>query len=299
VAGLAASIPSLIVASTLGPELASIIGGMCAITIISWSAKKSFLFSKTEADESLPPIARTPQYIRNTFKAIFPYIGIVVILLLTRLPFKEILSDLYVVRVSSLFGYAIDYSFNPLYSAGSILIFVSIVSMFVLRVTKTEFVRITYAVACKIYTPLLALILALSFVQIFMYSGDNINNLVSMPRIIAQGISQILGPVWPLFAPFIGALGAFASGSATVSNLIFSLVQYETAIFSGYSTVLILSLQGIGAAAGNMIALHNVIAAVTVAGIVGKESYIIRKNLIPLIIYLTVMGLLALVFSSF
>jgi len=299
IAGFSASIPALIVASTVGPELASIIGGVCSILVVSFFAKKGYLMPRTEKIEELKPIPKTPREIGKIFRAVFPYILITVLLLITRLPLKEILSNLFVIDIDSVFGYAINYSFNPLYSAGSILIFVALVSMIIIRVNRFELARIVKSALVKIYIPLIALVLILSFVQIFIYSGENINNFESMPKTIAIGASHVLGPVWPIVAPFIGALGSFASGSATVSNLIFTLVQYETAVLSGYSTILILALQGIGAAAGNMISLHNVIAALAVAGIVGKESYVIRKNIIPLIIYLSIIGLLGLMISTY
>jgi lactate permease len=299
IAGFSASIPAFIVASTVGPELASIVGGICSIVVVSFLAKKGYLMSRTENEEKLQLVRRTEGAIWGMSKAVFPYVLITLLLLLTRLPLKEILSDLYVLRIDSLFGQAIQYSFNPLYSAGSILLFVALVSMVIFKVNRFEFTHIAKSAFTKIRIPLITLILMLSFVQIFMYSGENMNNLESMPKTIAVGASHVLGPVWPLFAPFLGALGSFAGGSATVSNLIFTVVQYETATLSGYSATLILALQGIGAAAGNMIALHNVIAALAVAGIVGKESYVIRKTIVPLSIYLLIMGILGLILSVY
>jgi lactate permease len=294
VAGLSASIPSLIVAIIMGPELASVVGGACSIATVSFLAKRGYLLPRVENDEKLESIPKTPREHHKILKAVFPYALITFLLLLTRLPFKETLSHFFVIRIDSMFGYAIDYSFNPFYAAGSILILVAIVSMMVVRVNGPELARIVTSATTKILIPLVTLIAMLWFVQIFMYSGENSSDLESMPRTIALGASHVLGPVWPLFAPFIGALGSFAGGSATVSNLIFSLVQYETALFSGYSTSLILALQGIGAAAGNMISLHNVIAALAVTGIIGRESYVIRKNIGPLVVYLLIMGLLGL-----
>ena len=81
-----------------------------------------------------------------------------------------------------------------------------------------------------------------------------------------------VGMVWPLFAPSIGALGAFIAGSNTVSNLMFSLFQHSVAQRLAISGALIVALQAVGAAAGNMIAIHNVVAASATVGLLGQEG---------------------------
>jgi len=146
----------------------------------------------------------------------------------------------------------------------------------------------------KILLPYLTLIVVLVLVQIFIYSGDNSGGFDSMPIILAEAIKNHLASIWPILAPLVGAIGSFVAGSATVSNLLFSGFQYETAILTGFEPAFILALQGLGAGAGNMIALHNVVAGVAVAGLVGRENEIIRKNMFFLFFYLFVLGLLAL-----
>ena len=76
----------------------------------------------------------------------------------------------------------------------------------------------------------------------------------------------------PFFAPSIGAIGAFLAGSNTVSNLSLSQFQFETANFLGISGILMVAAQSVGAAAGNMIAIHNVVAASATVGLLGREG---------------------------
>ena len=74
----------------------------------------------------------------------------------------------------------------------------------------------------------------------------------------------MVGSAWPLFAPLIGALGAFIAGSNTVSNMMFSLFQFSAAEQIGLGaagTLVVVTLQAVGGAAGNMICVHNVVAA--------------------------------------
>jgi len=132
-------------------------------------------------------------------------------------------------------------------------------------------------------------------VRIYMNSGVNALGLASMPVAMAKWVAENVGRVWPLFAPSIGALGAFIAGSNTVSNLMFSLFQHSVAESLMISGAVVVALQAVGAAAGNMIAIHNVVAASATVGVLGQEGVTLRKTILPTIYYVTVVGILGLV----
>ncbi|GHB46281.1 hypothetical protein GCM10007094_39490 [Pseudovibrio japonicus] len=138
------------------------------------------------------------------------------------------------------------------------------------------------------------LIFTIPMVRIYVNSGANGLGLESMPLAMADWVSNTVGLAWPFFAPIIGALGAFIAGSNTVSNLMFSAFQFGVAEKLEISTVTILALQSVGAAAGNMIAIHNVVAASATVGLLGKEGALLRKTILPTFYYLLVAGLLGL-----
>ena len=117
----------------------------------------------------------------------------------------------------------------------------------------------------------------------------------SMPIAMATWVANNVGAVWPLFAPTIGALGAFIAGSNTVSNLMFSLFQHGVATQLAISTALVVALQAVGAAAGNMIAIHNVVAASATVGLLGQEGATLRKTILPTIYYLAMVGLIGVI----
>ena len=100
------------------------------------------------------------------------------------------------------------------------------------------------------------LIFTVPLVRIMINSGVNYNDIASMPISMAQGVSNLMGQIYPIFAPTVGAIGAFLAGSNTVSNLMLSQFQYETANLLNISGVLMVAAQSVGAAAGNMIAIH-------------------------------------------
>jgi lactate permease len=142
--------------------------------------------------------------------------------------------------------------------------------------------------------PSIALAFAVPMVKVFINSGIP-GGLDKMPVILASGAAAIVGKAWTGFAAVIGAMGAFIAGSNTFSNMMFSLFQFATAIKIGVIPGVIVALQVVGGAAGNMICVHNVVAASAVVGLIGKEGHLIRKTLIPMIYYLIVAALVGII----
>ena len=165
----------------------------------------------------------------------------------------------------------------------------AIVAVFIQRKSFNNFTKASKESLLSIKNAGFALIFTLTLVQVFTNSGMNPNDLISMPQYIAKALASTFGSMWIFVAPFLGELGAFITGSATVSTLTFSPVQYSIALQTGINTDIVLALQVIGGAAGNMICVHNVVAASAVVGLSGREGDIIRKTLVPALLY----GLLA------
>src|SRR5699024_2127524 len=139
------------------------------------------------------------------------------------------------------------------------------------------------------------LIFTIPMVRILINSGVNTSDLVSMPVAMAQLVANSMGDVYPFFAPAVGAIGAFIAGSNTVSNLMLSQLQYNTAGLLGLSGALMVALQSVGAAAGNMIAIHNVVAASATVGLLGREGITLRKTMLPTLYYLLFLAIIGMV----
>jgi lactate permease len=280
--GFISAIVAFITAHLVGPELPSVIGGIAAIVATTVMAKYRMLIPRTEVAETMMPAFHLPNRRSNTLRAVLPYVLLLALLIISRLPFLPVrgrLQELFPVDSLSVFGVPVDYAFYPFYSAGVLMLISALAALLILRLNAREAGEAFREVVKKVTMPFFALATILAFVQIFISSGVNASDLPSMLLVLADAATVLFGPVWPLIAPVVGALGSFTAGSATVSNIIFSGFQYQTALAAGFDPVLILSLQGIGAAAGNMIALHNVIAALAVAGLAGEERSVIRRNL--------------------
>lgn len=117
----------------------------------------------------------------------------------------------------------------------------------------------------------------------------------SMLIVMAKTAAGLAGSGWYLLAPIIGMLGSFISGSATVSDIMFGGLQLSAAKEIGLPVTPILALQSIGAAAGNMICVHNVVAALTTVGLVGKEGTVLRNNIKIALSYCILAGIFAMI----
>ncbi|BCK23075.1 hypothetical protein VCSRO51_3518 [Vibrio cholerae] len=74
----------------------------------------------------------------------------------------------------------------------------------------------------------------------------------------------------------------------------FSQFQFEVAQTLTISSVVIIALQAVGAAAGNMIAIHNVVAASATVGLLGREGATLRKTVLPTLYYLVLTGIIGM-----
>ena len=112
-----------------------------------------------------------------------------------------------------------------------------------------------------------------------------------MTQIIARGISEtVSAQVYPLFAPFIGTLGAFMTGSNTNSNVVFGALQQETATLLGLSVSIVLAGQTAGASLGSVLAPAKIIVGCSTVGLGGQEGPVIRRMLL--------LGLIPVVFVA-
>ncbi len=130
----------------------------------------------------------------------------------------------------------------------------------------------------------LTLLPTLAMVQIFTNSGHASMG-VSMPVYLAKYFGNLFGHSWYLAAPYVGSLGSFVSGSATVSNLTFSVIQYELASNLSLNSTVVLALGTLGAAIGNMICIHNIVSVGVVTGVNDQEGLILRKTILPALLY--------------
>lgn len=310
-AGLTFVVPYAVFANVLGPEFPSLIGGLVALVATTIAAKRGLFqpekiwrfpdktdwLDNWKASE---PVHEVDGYNKKIpiWKACLPYALIGFLLVITRLPelpFKSFLAG-FKLSIPTILNTNINASINFLYLPGSIFILVALICLPLYRMSKPEVFAAVKSTARAFKNAAVVLIFAVPMVRIFIQSDINSAGLASMPIELAQTIASLSGQAWPIFSAPIGALGAFIAGSNTISNLTFSLFQFGVGIKTGLSPLLIVALQAIGGAAGNMICIHNIVAASATCGLSGQEGNLIRKTIIPTTYYLLMAAIIAAIF---
>ncbi|WP_279481101.1 L-lactate permease [Aureimonas sp. SK2] len=317
--GFAFTVPYFLVALLLGPEFPSLLGGLIGLAIVVPAARRGFLmpvtrfdfptragwneswFGRMQATDVAESAAVQGRGI-SLLRAWSPYLVVAVLLVATRTiaPLKSALtSPDATIAFTDLFGSGINASAQLLYSPGMILILASLLSFLIFRMSGSAYGRAWRNSASTMVAAAPALLIAVPMVQVFINTGRG--PLESMPLVLAETVASVTGSFWPLFSPLIGALGAFVAGSNTVSNMMFSLFQFSAAEqigLTGLSTILVVTLQAVGGAAGNMICVHNVVAASAVVGLTDREGDVIRMTLIPMAYYTLQAGLIGMALIS-
>ncbi|MTI71325.1 MAG: L-lactate permease [Firmicutes bacterium] len=315
-AGLAFVVPYVLIAIIFGPELPSLVGAFIGLAIVVIAAKKGFLMpkdnwefpDKSEWEEdwkSSVDLGDVGESKMSLFKAWVPYLLVAVILVVTRIPsfgLKGLLAS-QAIEVSNIMGIEnLNYGFRWAYLPGTIpFVLVAISTHFIHGMNKKEVKTAWVNTFKQISGAAIALFAGIAMVQLMLNSGVNGAGLDSMLTEMAEAAASISGVTYPFFAPIIGILGAFMSGSNTVSNILFSSLQFETAHILNMPEVLIVALQVIGGSIGNMICVNNVVAVCATVGAVGAEGKIIRRNAIPTLIYTLVVAVFIaiLIYSGF
>lgn len=287
-----------------GAEFVAILGSLTGLIVAVLTASKGWLLPKTEWKDGLDDSYESDEseHSMSLLTAWAPYLMVVVLLLLTRtVPFiKDFTTNVLDLTWTNIMNFEeISSNWEVLYSPGTILILSAIFAILIQKKTFKDLTKASMESLSTIKITGITLIATLAMVHVFINSGINANDLNSMPEYIANAMSQYLGPIWLFVAPFLGALGSFITGSATVSTLTFSPIQMNIANAIGAEPFTVLAAQIIGAAAGNMICVHNVVAVCAVVDMPGKEGSVIRKTLGPALLYCALAGISAYIFTLF
>ena len=308
--GLAFAIPYILFGTFLGPEFPSLLGAPVGLILVVWVARQGWLLPEDKWDfpergswdqswisgleEELADVPEGRGI--SAVMAWTPYALLGAILVMTRLdtPLRGWLQSV-AISWSDILGSGITASTTPLYLPAFVLLVVVAITAVLHRMEISELTSAIKSSSKVLVGAGIVLVFTVPMVRVYINSDLNGAGIASMPLAMAEWVALNVGAAWPFFAGITGALGAFIAGSNTVSNLTFAVFQYGVAERLAMSTVMIVSLQAVGAAAGNMIAIHNVVAASATVGLLGKEGDTLRKTILPTIYYLLVLGICGLI----
>ncbi|MGV6989407.1 L-lactate permease [Testudinibacter sp. P80/BLE/0925] len=307
---LACTVPYLLLAS-VNYEFPSLVGGAVGLLISILLANKGIGLAKGEQHDMQDPVSAA-----TVFKAMLPTMMLIVILIVTRihqLGIKALLNDAttwfsvslghfgqfevsraLILSLKNILGQGVSDSYKTLYVPSLIPFIVTVfISLFLFKVKASDSKLIFSSTFKQTKKPFFALIGALIMVKLMLVGGEN-----SMVQTIGRDFAAATGANWTYFSAYLGAIGSFFSGSNTVSNLTFGGIQYSIAQTTALSIPLTLALQSVGGAMGNMVCINNVIAVCSVLDVKNQEGAIIKKTVIPMVIYGIIAALVATLILS-
>ncbi len=183
----------------------------------------------------------------------------------------------------------------PLFThAGAILLYTSAAAFVIYKragLYKTGVgKKILSETAKKMMTSSLSIALMVAMAMVMQQAG--------MTEILAQSLAKAAGNSFAFFAAWIGALGAFMTGSNTNSNVVFAALQLRTAELLAHSLPIILAAQTAGASVGSVLAPTKLIVGASTAGMEGKEGIVLRAVIgygSGLILFISFLAVLAII----
>ena len=314
-AALAMTIPYVFAGYFLGPEFPAVVGSLVGLAIVVTAARRGFLVPKPDEAWDFGPKAGWPAEWTGSIefkdeavsgppmsllRAWMPYVVVALLLLTSRSPFefsspvldpfRQFLES-FQLTWPEMLGTGIDMNaIQPLYLPGGLFIATSLVTFFLHRIPGPAYKQAWTTSLQVTASASIALVFTVPMAQVFIHSYEGAAGFERMPYVLADGVAALAGGAWPIFAPFIGGVGAAVAGSNTVSNIMFSQFQFGMGERIAADPAWIVALQAVGGAAGNMICVHNVVAASAVVGLLGREGSIIRITVLPFVYYALLPG---------
>jgi len=309
---LASVVPMATVAA-FNYEFPSVAGGLVGLLTTIFLARRGIGLAKDEGNapgsvrENSQAISQQPEasplHPGDVVRASAPLLATVGILLLTRIPFLGLrhlltseadwvsislgrlgvfsLSPSLVFQLRGILGEDLHWSHALLYVPSILPFFVAAaLALIFYCCPPSVFGKVAKETFARLRNPVIALFGALIFVQLLKIDGERASS-----RILGDALAAGAGDLWIYLAGFLGALGSFFSGSNTISNLTFGPIQLRIAQDLGISLTTMLALQTVGAAMGNMVAIHNIVAVCAVLGLKNQEGNILKKTFIPTLAY--------------
>ena len=179
--------------------------------------------------------------------------------------------------------YAAIFKIDLLSAVGTSILFAAMVSSMVLKMKPSQIWSTFVETLNELKLSIVTIGLVLGFAFVANYSG-----LSSTLALVLAGT----GATFPFFAPFLGWLGVFLTGSDTSANALFGSLQANTASQLGISPELTVAANAIGGVTGKMISPQSIAIACGAVGLEGKESDLFRFTIKHSLIFCAFLGLL-------
>ena len=292
VCGLSFAIIQFLTSNFLGPALPDVLAGIGSIISLLillkyWQPRSVWRFP-TEP-EPAPQRAQPPP--RRLLWAFLPFLFLTIMVITWGLPpIRDWLTSngtwqfpvpgLHnAIRESNGSSLVHIYRLNYLSAAGTAILIATLVSLLFSGLTLKEGANTFVATFRQLRIPVLTISVVLAFAYLMNDSG--------ITQTIAKALADS-GVLFPFFAPILGWLGVFITGSDTSSNALFGKLQSATAVSIGVDPIVTVGANVSGGVIGKMISPQSIAVAAAAGQLVGRESdlfrFTVRHSLILLAI---------------
>lgn len=265
----------------LGPALPDVIAGIGSIITLVvflkfWKPKNTWRFP----NEPAPTIDTSVQYSTpQVVRAWSPFIVLTIMVIAWGMqPVKQVLNAIGQIQfeMPGLHNVILDagnqpiphvYKFNYLSASGTAIMISALVSIPMLGLKLGESIKIFWDTLKQLKFPIITVAAVLGFAYILNDSGMTIT--------MAEALAST-GVLFPFFAPVLGWLGVFITGSDTSANALFGKLQAVTATSIGVDPVVTVAANVSGGVVGKMISPQSIAVAAAAGSLVGRESELFR-----------------------
>ncbi len=310
-----ATIIPYFISAQFNDEFPSVVAGAIGTVLSIFFALKGWGLAKEDSAETSSNNTQTGTII----KATFPLWGTVGLLLITRIKplglnallkstvpmFDTVnlgslgnfgISKALVLSLNNIFGTNVGFTYQALYIPCLIpFVLISVISFVLFKANANIASRVVTESVKQMKNPAMALLGALVFVQLLKLGSAEVQ---ANTIIIGSAFANVFGGAWSFLAAYLGSLGAFFSGSNTVSNLTFAGIQASIANQLGLDKLTVLAMQSVGGGMGNMTCIHNIVAVCSVLGLASSEGFILKRTAIPMFIYGLIAGAVGFIMLS-
>lgn len=289
ISGVAFLIPEYLVARFLGAELPAVIGSVCSMLATIWASK---VFGKKEIDSEFCMETKDGEKItgKKAVAAWSPFLFIFLFLLATSKLIAP-LNELLVEAKTSVDIYtgegATPYIFSWLATPGLWIILAALIGGKIQGATIREMLTVFKKTIIQLTKTIVTIISIMATAKLMGYSG--------MIGSIALMFVTVTGSFYPLFAPILGAIGTFVTGSGTSASVLFGGMQVETSQALNLNQAWIVASNTAGAICAKMISPQSIAVAVASVSLAGKEGELLKGTIKYFVLFLVIVGVVTYV----
>lgn len=291
VIGAVSLVVQYLAARYIGPETPAILGSAAAIAVIILMGR---ILDRRTARSS--GTNTTPSKHRHSTKEILQawavYALIMLLILLTSplLPLKDILAPVAETSIGfNIGGETRTWSVQWLVQGGLLLFIGSFAGGLLQGGKAGGLLRLLWKSTVQLKKTFITVICLVGFSSIMETSG--------MINTLAVALATATGALYPLFAPAIGAIGTFLTGSDTSANILFGKLQAGVAEHIGADPVWISASNTAGATGGKIISPQSIAIATSACGQQGQEGRILKAALLYALGYVVITGIIVYIFA--